>query len=326
MHRRTAAVLLAAFLIAALPVDALEAWRLVVRVSGRVESRQQGQENFSPIWRSRILTDGDLARTGKDSRASIKLADQSEFTIGADTTVEMTKFALTPEGRTVVFNLQVGKVRARVARLLGRQSRFEVHTPNGVLAARGTDFYVEQQAGAQTGSSGLLAHAGGPVALDAPGGGPAGNTIVRVFQGRVLARTPLGTQIFRAGDSGVLGTNGTIRFNPGGLPGPTTHGPAGGTDNGGDSASGTPDVDLASGGTPSGGGGDASSSGASGNAYSDSASTGTTSSESCVNESSSSSNATTDSTSSSSSSGSTTPPVYTPGSTTKTGSIPIVIK
>lgn len=124
------------------PAVAIEPWRIVVRVQGRVESLEPGQTAWAPIFRSRRLNDGAFARTQAESEACINLADQSSFRIGPSSEVEMTKFQLTPEGRTVVFNLRFGKIRADVAKSLTRSSRFEVRTPNGVLAARGTEFSV----------------------------------------------------------------------------------------------------------------------------------------------------------------------------------------
>ncbi len=170
------------------PAPALDPWRLVVRVDGRVESLHPGQSDWSPIWRSRILSDGDRARTLQNSNARVKLADQSEFTIGPDTEVEMTRFSLTPESRTVLFNLKIGQIQASVAKALNRASRFEVTTPNGVLAARGTEFTVRQT---------------------------ADDTFLEVAHGRVDVTTARGHRTFRAGDAGAINRHGFIQFNPG---------------------------------------------------------------------------------------------------------------
>lgn len=215
--RHVAAPLLAAALTLGLlsaPARSDDAWRVVVRVAGHVESRQPAQPAWSPIWRSRVLSDGDRARTLQASRATVRLADQSEFTVGADSEVEMTKFALTPEGRTVVFNLWKGRIRARVAKVLGKQNRFEVRTPNGVLAARGTEFYVEQTAPQAAAQQPLLASRGAYDVAAAPP--PAnGDTVVIVFSGRVDATTPGGGhQVFLPGDYGILTPGGVIFVNP----------------------------------------------------------------------------------------------------------------
>jgi len=189
----------------AAPADSIEPWRIVVRVDGKVGSKSPGQDDYSPIWRSRVLTDGDWAKTGQDSQARIKLADQSEFTIGSDTVVEMTKFQLTPEGRTVVFNLTIGKIRARVAKALGKQSKFEVKTPNGVLAARGTDFYVQQfkdeKAARLLESAGIASRTASDIVADA---GTNGLTFFEVYSGRVQITNSAGRSSFAyRGDGGI---------------------------------------------------------------------------------------------------------------------------
>lgn len=162
------------------PVAAIEAWRLVVRIEGRVESLEPGQASWAPIFRSRRLNDGAMARTQAASTASINLADQSSFRLGPNSEVEMTKFQLTPEGRTVVLNLRFGQIRADVAKALGRQSRFEVRTPNGVLAARGTSYAVTVMPEKQGGRT---------------------ITLVRVFEGEV--------------EVSLDGTKKPIRLGPG---------------------------------------------------------------------------------------------------------------
>lgn len=229
MHRsrhtsRTAAAVVAILaLLGALlaPAGAIEPWRLVVRIEGHVESLEPGQTSWAPIFRSRRLNDGALARTQASSAANINLADQTSFRLGPDTEVEMTKFRLTAEGRLVVFNLRFGKIRADVAKALGRQSRFEVRTPNGVLAARGTEFSVTvmpeaelrnlqgkpspPQAG-ESGVDGLLAQTGNMV------------TLIRVYEGVVEASLD-GRHPFRlaAGDNAIIHTHG-VRMNPPNFP------------------------------------------------------------------------------------------------------------
>lgn len=203
----------------ALPAVSLEPWRMVVRMQGRVESQRAGEQAWDPIFRSRVLSDGDAARTQDNSRALIKLADGSQFTVGAATVVEMTRFVLTPEGRTVVFNLRLGRLRATVAKSFGSEGKFEVKTPNGVLAAHGTEFYVEyvpngtpsvtSQVG---GADDLLARADGPVADG--GGAPGGSTNFIVYDGIVEVTSGPHRHRFYPGDYGTIHPNGRIYINP----------------------------------------------------------------------------------------------------------------
>lgn len=208
MRGYVACGMLLACLLAGQPARAVEPWRVLIRIDGHVESRQPAQRAWSPVWRSRILSDGDRARTLVASRARVRLADGSGFTVGADSEVEMTRFRLTPEGRAVVFDLYVGRVRARVARVLGRQNGFEVRTPNGVLAARGTEFYVEQ-------GPGFLGRLDGRTAslaeVQPPHPGP---TWFMVFSGRVDAAAGGAHQSFFGGDWGLIDADGVIHLNP----------------------------------------------------------------------------------------------------------------
>ena len=203
----------------ALPAVSLEPWRMVVRVQGRVESQRSGEQAWDPIFRSRVLSDGDSARTQDNSRAMIKLADGSQFTVGAATVVEMTRFVLTPEGRTVVFNQRLGRVRATVAKSFGSEGTFEVKTPNGVLAAHGTEFYVEYVGGAPPsassrsgGADSLLAMGDGPVADG--GGAPGGSTNVIVYDGIVEVTSGRRHHRFYPGDYGTIRPDGRIFVNP----------------------------------------------------------------------------------------------------------------
>lgn len=197
---------------------ALEPWRIVVRVQGDVKSKESGQPDFSPIFRSRRLGDGSEARTGADGLATINLADQSVCRMAPNSWVEMTQFHLTPEGRNVVFFLKYGKIQADVAKFFGKQNTFEVKTPNGVLAARGTDFSVtladaseipqlKKQAprpqASQANIDGALAQAGSVV------------TLARVYDGKVRTQSLDGkfTVTLQAGDRAIIGVNFII-LNP----------------------------------------------------------------------------------------------------------------
>jgi len=188
-------VLVAALLMAAWSgAEALEPSRLVVRLAGSVETRKPGQESWSPVWRSRLLADGELARTLPDSRARIGLADGSSLIVGAQTELEMRRIQQGSRGRFVELALSVGRLRAQVPRVPGERSRLELLTPNGVLAANGAELYVEQTP-----------------AGDGPG---AVRTFLIVFSGRVDVSTTRGRRAFFGGDYGVLERDGSIRFDP----------------------------------------------------------------------------------------------------------------
>jgi len=87
----------------------------------------------------------DLIATQKESRTKALLNDDSLLTIGEHSRVEITEHLYDPNRslRSVVVNLVQGQVRALVGKVFaGSGSKFEVHTPTAVAAARGTYFVV----------------------------------------------------------------------------------------------------------------------------------------------------------------------------------------
>ncbi|MCL5037255.1 MAG: FecR family protein [Chloroflexi bacterium] len=214
-----------------------EAWKLVARINGKVESQKSNEAGWSPIWQARLLRDGDRARTLGDSRARIILADKSYVILGQNTTVELENFKLTPQSRFVNLKLLTGRLRAEVSKFMGKDSNFEITTPNGVLSARGTEFFVEQKPENEE-----------PVAGEEETAqlGGLGNTVLMVFSGAVWVA---GSTPVYAGQSAIIQPGGfTMIYQTGALPpgavlgggteGEGTEG-TGGTEGGGD-----PDVDL----------------------------------------------------------------------------------
>lgn len=191
-------------------------WKLVVRVKGVVESLFSGETNWERIWQSRMLRDGDKARTGADSRANIRLADNSIVVLGANTEVEISKFQISDQSRNVEFKLFNGKMRNTVGSFRGKDSRFEVKTPNAVMAARGTEFYVEYE----------------PQSVG--DGNRGGTTRLIVFTNSVEITAGGVTKIITAGNSAQVGPTGGIVINP---PGVEMRGPS-------SPPSMIPDIDL----------------------------------------------------------------------------------
>jgi len=144
-----------------------EDWKLVVKVDGTVQSRKENQDKWSTIWQSRMLKNGDYAQTLNKSRANIRFADQTVITVGENSVVEMSQFKMDKTSRTGTIKLITGKIRTTVGKFFaGDKTDIKVETPTAVLAARGTDFFVDQP----------------PVQNQLPG---ANNLTVYVFEGGV---------------------------------------------------------------------------------------------------------------------------------------------
>ncbi len=87
----------------------------------------------------------DVIETQHESRTKAFFEDDSILTIGEHSKVEITEYIYNPDQkvrRTVVKLLQ-GHLRALVSKVFtGSGSKFEIHTPTAVAAARGTYFVV----------------------------------------------------------------------------------------------------------------------------------------------------------------------------------------
>ncbi|MFP4498582.1 MAG: FecR domain-containing protein [Vulcanimicrobiota bacterium] len=199
-------------------------WKLVVKVKGTVESKFELADRWKLIWQSRKLTNGDLARTGKDSRAKIRLADQSVVTLGQNTQVEMSQFEVKEKNTLTKIKLFYGKVRSTVGKMAGKKTEFEVETPNALLAARGTEFYVDyvdqpetnekSEEGSDmkdTSSLGLVTSLQTGINNQVPGGGL---TRVIVFSSVVDVTAQGVTTPLYAGNTAIIGANGIIHVNP----------------------------------------------------------------------------------------------------------------
>ncbi|MEY4704838.1 MAG: hypothetical protein RL042_1040, partial [Nitrospirota bacterium] len=86
-----------------------------------------------------------VIETQPASRTKALFIDDTLLTVGENSRVEITEqiYDSSRDLRSVVAKLVTGKVRALVGRVFeGAGSKFEIHTPTAVAAARGTYFVV----------------------------------------------------------------------------------------------------------------------------------------------------------------------------------------
>jgi hypothetical protein len=84
---------------------------------------------------------GDKLQTSRQSTLTVDLIDGSQLVLSDVSTVVIDqKIGSVTDSIIELFN---GKVRSIVTRLAGKAAGFEVHTPNAVVAVRGTDFETE---------------------------------------------------------------------------------------------------------------------------------------------------------------------------------------
>ncbi len=87
----------------------------------------------------------DVLETAARTRLEISLPDRSVIRIGPRSRVQLVSafFSRSAEERKVTARIAVGNIWARVARVAGGESRFEVQTENAVAGVRGTTFRVD---------------------------------------------------------------------------------------------------------------------------------------------------------------------------------------
>jgi tetratricopeptide (TPR) repeat protein len=142
----------------------------VVSVQGTVEVKRGGDADWRPAQLDDVYCPGDTIRVQARSRADVALADQSVLRLGENATLVIE--GVQPEGSYVLGLLQ------GAAHFFSRQGarNLEVNTPFTVAGVRGTEF-----------------------ALDVG----ADQTVVRVLEGRVLARNAGGSVALADGETAV---------------------------------------------------------------------------------------------------------------------------
>lgn len=124
-------------------------------VSGEVTVAHPGSARLVPVKLNDDVLFKDVIETHQASRTKAFFEDDSVLTVGENSRVEISEYIYNPKAnvrRSVVKVLQ-GQVRALVSKVFkSNGSRFEVHTPSAVAAARGTYFVVWHE----NGQSGII--------------------------------------------------------------------------------------------------------------------------------------------------------------------------
>lgn len=124
-------------------------------VAGKVSVTHSGEAHVLPVKLHDEVLFKDVIQTEKESRTKAFFQDDSVLTVGENSRVEITEYIYNPEAnvRRSVVKVVQGQVRALVSKVFkSNGSRFEVHTPSAVAAARGTYFSVWYE----NGQSGII--------------------------------------------------------------------------------------------------------------------------------------------------------------------------
>jgi hypothetical protein len=139
--------LLFALLALPLPAMAAEIHATVFSVSGEVEGAPPGSSSFSALHKGDRLAVGSVVRTGDDGIAVLVTTPGSAIQVGNDSEIRLSELAFAKEGSTVSqrkarLQLTSGVVSALIDPRTPKITDFEIQTPQGVAAARGTFYAV----------------------------------------------------------------------------------------------------------------------------------------------------------------------------------------
>jgi uncharacterized repeat protein (TIGR01451 family) len=93
------------------------------------------------VWTSLVV--GDTVRSGSNSGAEITFFDGTTIELDADTQIEVASLNSSGRGSTTIgLKQQIGNTISRVTHLVDAESSFEIETPAGVAAVRGSVMVV----------------------------------------------------------------------------------------------------------------------------------------------------------------------------------------
>lgn len=124
-------------------------------VLGQASVTHPGEKQIIPVKLHDQVWFKDVIQTQGESRTKALFQDDSMLTVGENSRVEIDEYIYNPEKnvRQAVVKLMQGQVRALVSKVFkANGSRFEIHTPSAVAAARGTYFTVW----VENGQSGII--------------------------------------------------------------------------------------------------------------------------------------------------------------------------
>jgi FecR protein len=124
-------------------------------VLGKATVTHLGEAQVLPVKLQDEVLFKDVIQTEHDSRTRALFQDDSMLTVGENSRVEIDEYIYNPEKnvRLAIVKLMQGQVRALVSKVFkANGSKFEIHTPSAVAAARGTYFTVW----VENGQSGII--------------------------------------------------------------------------------------------------------------------------------------------------------------------------
>ncbi len=120
---------------------------VVESVTGTVEFAPPDSTSFAPLKKGQELAVGSTIRTGSDGSADIMTTPGSAIQLGSDSNLRLNALAFAKSGSTVTqreahIQLTSGVVSALIDPSTPKITDFQVQTPEGSAAARGTFYAV----------------------------------------------------------------------------------------------------------------------------------------------------------------------------------------
>jgi len=119
----------------------------VYSVTGTVEFAGPGSSSYAPLHKGQVLAIGSTVRTGDNGVAVLVTTPGSAIQVGNDSIIKINQLAFAKSGgdvtqRTAVLQLTSGVVSALIDPSTPKITDFQVQTPEGAAAARGTFYAV----------------------------------------------------------------------------------------------------------------------------------------------------------------------------------------
>jgi hypothetical protein len=110
---------------------------------------QRGPSSLTPRVGTQ-LDEGDRVTTGPDGHLAATLSDNSELELAESSTLVLDQMVFGAGGRVSTrLSLALGALRSSVTAAAGGVPKFEVHTPNAVVAVRGTKWSTSYHEGSE---------------------------------------------------------------------------------------------------------------------------------------------------------------------------------
>ena len=117
----------------------------VIALVGTAEIKSPADASFRPAKLKDPLYPQDQFRTLANSRAKLFCADETILTLGENTTIDLAKFQMDPQGRrqSALVKILDGSMRFIVHKFTGPDPNFEIQGKTVVIGIRGTDGVFE---------------------------------------------------------------------------------------------------------------------------------------------------------------------------------------